>query len=192
MSVRLLAVAASLREQSLNRRLLAVAAAAARRAGAAVEVVPFREFDVPPFNQDVMNQHGLPAGAEAFRRRLAAADGLLLASPEYNYSMPGVLKNLIDWVSRHRPVPLRGKSALLLATSNGAVGGIRGLWQLRVPLEGLGVFVYPDMFALPGGGQAFKEDGALQDAGQAERLEKMVAGYLDAAARLHGSPPGGA
>ncbi len=188
MSLRLLAFAASLRTPSLNRRLLEVAASLARSAGAEVDIAHFREFEVPSFDQDVMNQSGLPAGAEALRQRLAAVDGLLLASPEYNFSMPGVLKNLIDWVSRHRPVPLRGKSALLLSTSTGAVGGVRGLWQLRIPLEGLGVFVYPDMFALPSGGQAFTEDGALQDARQAERLERMIAGYLDSAIRLHRPP----
>lgn len=186
MSVRLLAFAASLRERSLNRRLLEVAGSVAQDCGATVTFADFRQFDVPLFNQDLVDQSGLPGGAEEFKRRLEAADGLLLASPEYNYSMPGTLKNLIDWASRYRPVPLRGKSALLLATSSGTVGGIRGLWQLRIPLEGLGVFVYPDMFALPNGGQAFAEDGALKEAPQAERLRKMVSGYLEHAARLHG------
>ncbi len=188
MTIRLLAVAASLRAPSLNRRLLEVAVSVARAAGAEVDVAHFREFEVPSFDQDVMNQSGLPPGGEAFRQRLAAAEGLLLASPEYNFSMPGVLKNLIDWVSRHRPIPFRGKSALLLSTSSGPVGGVRGLWQLRIPLEGLGVFVYPDMFALPSGGQAFTSDGALQEPRQAERLQKMIAGFLDSAIRLHRPP----
>lgn len=185
MSVRLLAFAASLRAPSLNRRLLEVAAGMARSAGAEVDVAHFSEFEVPSFNQDVMNERGLPPGAEMLRQRLAAVDGLLLASPEYNYSMPGVLKNLIDWVSRYRPGPFRGKSALLLSTATGAVGGARGLWQLRIPLEGLGVFVYPSMFSLPSGGQAFSPDGALVEASQAERLQKMIAGYLESATRLH-------
>lgn len=185
MSVRLLAVAASLRGPSLNRRLLEEAARIARAGGAEVDVAHFSEFEVPSFNQDVMNERGLPPGAEAFRQRLAAVDGFLLASPEYNYSIPGVLKNLIDWVSRYRPGPFRGKSALLLSTSTGAVGGSRGLWQLRIPLEGLGVFVYPSMFSLPSGGQAFSQDGALVEASQAERLQTMIAGYLENAARLH-------
>lgn len=185
MTVRLLAFAASLRGPSLNRRLLEVAAGMARSAGAEVDVAHFREFEAPSFNQDVMNESGLPPGAEALRQRLAVADGLLLASPEYNYSIPGVLKNLIDWVSRYRPGPFRGKSALLLSTSTGAVGGSRGLWQLRIPLEGLGVFVYPGMFSLPNGGQAFTPDGALAEASQAERLQQVITGYLQAAARLH-------
>ncbi len=188
MSIRLLAFAASLRERSINRRLIEAAGAIARDLGAKVAMATFREFDVPLFNQDLMDQGGLPAGAVALQHRLAEADGLLLASPEYNYSLPGALKNLIDWVSRVRPVPLRGKSALLLSSSSGAVGGVRGLWQLRIPLEGLGVFVYPDMFALPTGGQAFSEDGALKDTAQAERLRRILAGYIESAARLHGPP----
>ncbi len=184
MTVRLLAVAASLRHGSLNRKLLGNAVVAARGAGAEVVEAGFAEFDVPAFNADVQEASGFPAGAVHFRERLEAADGLLLASPEYNYSMPGTLKNLIDWVSRMRPVPFRGRSALLLATSNGPIGGIRGLWQLRIPLEGLGMFVHPDMFSLPAGGQAFGEDGRLADPKVAERLQRMVEGYVRAARAL--------
>jgi len=183
-SLRLLAVAASLRRGSLNRKLLGNAVAAARRAGAEVVEAEFAEFDVPAFNADVQEASGFPPGAIRFRERLEAADGLLLASPEYNYSMPGALKNLIDWVSRMRPVPFRGRSALLLATSNGPIGGIRGLWQLRIPLEGLGMFVHPDMFSLPAGGQALGEDGMLTDPKVAERLQGLVEGYVRAARAL--------
>jgi NAD(P)H-dependent FMN reductase len=184
MSVRLLAVAASLRQVSLNRRLLRVAVDAARRGGATVDVAEFHEFDMPLFNGDVQERDGFPPGARELARRLEAVDGLLLASPEYNFSLPGTLKNAIDWVSRMRPVPLRGKSAFLLAASNGAIGGIRGLWQLRIPLEGLGVFVYPDMFTLPRGGEAFTEEGGLKDGPTQERLETLLRGYLRAAAAL--------
>lgn len=184
MILRLLAFAASLRGASINRRLLNVAVEIARRGGAEVEVAEFAEFDMPLFNADVQERDGFPPGAVAFRERLERAQGILLASPEYNYSMPGILKNAIDWVSRMRPVPLRGKSALLLAASNGRIGGIRGLWQLRIPLEGLGVFVHPDMFALPLGREAFEDDGALRDPQARERLEGIVQGYLSAARAL--------
>jgi chromate reductase, NAD(P)H dehydrogenase (quinone) len=86
---------------------------------------------------------------------------MIIASPEYNFSIRGTLKNAIDWISRIRPVPLRGKSALLGAASRGTIGGIRGLWQLRILLEGLGVHVYPDMFALETAEEAFLPDGTL-------------------------------
>jgi NAD(P)H-dependent FMN reductase len=83
-----------------------------------------------------------------------------------------------------RPVPFRGKSGLLLATSSGVIGGIRGLWQLRIPLEGNGVFVYPDMFALASGGQAFDAAGGLASAAMRERLERLLVCYLQMGGKL--------
>src|SRR4029077_6881974 len=131
-SVRLLAFAASLRRGALNRRLLTAAVELARADGAAVDVAEFAEFEMPLFNHDVLEAAGLPPGAQELARRILAADGLLIASPEYNYSLPGTLKNAIDWVSRMKPMPFRGKSAFLVAASGGLIGGIRGLWQLRI------------------------------------------------------------
>jgi chromate reductase, NAD(P)H dehydrogenase (quinone) len=180
---RLLAFAASLRRESWNRKLLGLAAELAREAGAEVDVAEFREFDMPLYDADLLAV-GIPAGASELARRVGAADGLLLASPEYNYSLPGTLKNAIDWVSRIRPMPLRGKSALLLSASNGQVGGVRGLWQLRIPLEGLGVLVYPDMYTLPWADKAFGPDGKLIEPERQARLASMVRGYLAVARKL--------
>lgn len=178
MSLRLLAFAASLRRGSLNRRLLARAVELATAGGALVDVAEFAEFDMPLFNHDRQVAEGFPAGAQELARRVLAADGMLIASPEYNFSLPGTLKNAIDWVSRMRPVPFNGKSAFLMAASNGMIGGIRGLWQLRIPLEGCGVVVYPAMFPLSLAGQAFDEHGGLKDHQVEERLAKMLDGYL--------------
>jgi NAD(P)H-dependent FMN reductase len=189
--MKLLAFAASLRLGSWNRKLLTCAVRATRDRGVEVDVAEFADFDVPLYNADVQNASGIPSGAVEFGRRIGAADGLVLASPEYNYSLPGTLKNLIDWVSRIRPVPLRGKHAVLLAASNGQFGGIRGLWQLRIPLEGLGMIVCPDMFALAWAAKAFTEEGELADPATAERLGKLLDGYLDMAARLSGTPATG-
>ena len=155
-----------------------------------MDLAEFREFDVPLYNADLQEASGVAPGAQEFGRRIAAADGLVLVSPEYNFSLPGTLKNLIDWVSRIRPVPLRGKSAVLLAASPGPFGGIRGLWQLRIPLEGLGMVVLPDMFALPDAAKAFGSKGELIDPARAERLTKLLDTYLDLARRLSGSASG--
>ena len=182
--MKLLAVAASLRRGSWNRKLLGCAVSAVRERGVEVDVAEFAEFGVPLYNADVQTASGIPGGAVEFGRRIGAADGLLLVSPEYNYSLPGTLKNLIDWVSRIRPVPLRGKHGVLLAASTGQFGGIRGLWQLRIPLEGLGLIVFPDMFSLAGAPKAFTEEGELADPATAERLGKLLDGYLDMAGRL--------
>jgi chromate reductase len=189
MELQLLAFAASLRQASLNRKLLQVVTDIVRSAGVFVDLAEFREFDMPLYDADAQARDGLPRGAQELKRRLEAVDGLIIASPEYNNSMPGTLKNAIDWVSRFRPVPFRGKSALLLSTSTGQVGGNRGLWALRVPLEMLGVHVYPEMFSLPQGDKALDAVGSLVDPATRERLGKLIAGYLSAARALAAREP---
>ena len=172
-SMKILAFSASLRRGSLNGRLIALAVAAARRAGAEVDLADFHEFAMPSYDADV-HAAGMPSGAEAFARRVESAQGLLISSPEYNYSMPGHLKNAIDWISRRRPNPLRGRSALLLSASNSPAGGIRGFWQLRIPLEGNGVFVFPDMFWLSAAESAFTAGGSLRGPEAASGLDALV------------------
>lgn len=178
--MKLLCFAASLREGSFNRRLLDLAARHLRAGGAELDVAPFRELVFEPYDADVQAR-AMPEAVAAAGARIAAADGLVIASPEYNFSMPGVLKNTIDWLSRLRPVPLRGRSCLLLAASRSQVGGIRGLWHLRQPITGLGVFVHPDMFALAKAQEAFADDGALKDEALGQRLERLVEEFLRAA-----------
>jgi NAD(P)H-dependent FMN reductase len=117
-------------------------------------------------------------------RRISAADGVLISSPEYNFSLPGTIKNAIDWLSRIKPVPLRGKHGFLMAASTGQVGGIRGLWQLRIPLEGLGVMLHPDMYTLPWAAEAFDEAGRLKEQERYDRLKRMVEAYLQMAVKL--------
>ena len=180
----LLAFAASLKRESLNRKLLSLAVELARDGGVGVDLAEFREFDMPLYNADAQSSAGFPEGALELGRRIQAADGLMIASPEYNYSVPGTLKNAIDWVSRLNPMPFRGKHGLLLAASSALAGGTRGLWALRVPLEGLGVTLYPDMFALAQAGQALDERGKLKAPELQERLKKLVTGYLQMGAKL--------
>ncbi len=122
---------------------------------------------------------GLPAGARAFAERLLAADGFIIASPEYNFSMPGGVKNLIDWASKHQPQPFSGKHGLLVSASPSLAGGTRGLWALRVPLEGLGARICPEMFSLAQADAAFTPGGEIADAALSARLAGAVEGYLD-------------
>src|SRR5690349_1856684 len=106
------------------------------------------EFNCPSFNQDVKEQGGFPHGAAELRKRIEANDAFVIPSPEYNGSMPGLLKNVIDWVSRYKPQPFNERHALLMSASPSMAGGNRGLWSLRIPLEHLGARVFPDMFSL--------------------------------------------
>jgi len=93
--------------------------------------------------------------------------------------MPGVLKNLIDWVSRFRPQPFNGKQCLLLSASPSMAGGNRGLWALRIPLEHLGTRVYPDMFSLAQGHEAFDAEGRIANDLLQKRFEDTLSCFLE-------------
>ena len=181
--VKLIALAASLRRDSLNRRLLTQAVLAARAHGATVEVHDFRDFIFPAFDADVQAAAGIPDAVQHLGNLVTASDGVLLASPEYNFSMPGNLKNTIDWLSRIRPSVVRDRWGLLLSASNGRVGGNRGLWHLRVPLESMGMMIFPDMFSLALAHEAFAEDGTLRDPAQHDRLAMTMNMFCGAVRR---------
>jgi chromate reductase, NAD(P)H dehydrogenase (quinone) len=172
--VRVLIFSASLRVDSLNDRLALLARGVVERCGFEADHADFKEFDMQSYNEDLETGSGLPPGAEALRSRIAAADAFIIASPEYNASMPGVLKNAIDWVSRFRPQPFRAKHGLLMSASPSMAGGNRGLWSLRIPLEHLGAHIYPDMFSLAQAHKALDETGALIDPELRKRFEGNV------------------
>ena len=176
--MKILVFAASLRTGSHNDRLAALIAAILRDAGADVDFAAFRDFEMPVYDGDLEAADGLPSGAVALQRRIEAAGAIVIASPEYNYSIGGPLKNAIDWVSRGRPMPWRGRSIYLVSASPGAIGGIRGLWQTRIPLEGCGALVFPDMFALAHADRAFAGDGKLADAALDKLLRDQAIGFL--------------
>lgn len=177
--VRVLVFGASLRKESLNDRLAALAASVAEQKGAVVDVATMRDFECGSYDQDVETSSGLPEGARRLRDRLVAADAYVIASPEYNSSMPGCLKNAIDWVSRYRPQPFNGRQGLLLSASPSMVGGNRGLWALRIPLEHLGSRVYPDMFSLAQAHEAFAADGRIANDTLRTRFEATIECFLD-------------
>jgi chromate reductase, NAD(P)H dehydrogenase (quinone) len=176
--VRALVFAASLRSGSLNDRLASLAATVVEQNGGTVDRARLAEFDCPSYGGDLEGEEGIPTGAREFRRRLLAADAFIIASPEYNGSMPGVLKNVIDWASRFRPQPLRRKHGLLMSASPSMAGGNRGLWALRVPLEHLGADVYPDMFSLARAHEMFDPEGRITDAKLQEWFEGTVECFL--------------
>lgn len=200
--LKVLVFAASLRADSLNRKLAALAARLAERGGATVDLASMRDFDVPLYDGDVEVAHGLPAGAEEFRRRLLASDAFIISSPEYNGSMPGTIKNLIDWASRFRPQPFDGRHGLLMSASPSLAGGNRGLWALRMPLEHLGTRVFPDMFSLSMAHKALEGED-LADPALRSRFERNLETFLSLAeaakhypcmkkawVEFHGEPPG--
>jgi NAD(P)H-dependent FMN reductase len=170
---------ASLRQGSLNDRLAGLAQRVVEGRGARVDRGTMAEFDCPSYDGDLESEGTIPEPAKEFCRRLKAADAMMIASPEYNASMPGVLKNLIDWTSRIRPQPFNGKQCFLLSASPSMAGGNRGLWSLRIPLEHLGSRVYPDMFSLAQAHEAFGANERLANDLLQKRFDDNIGCFLD-------------
>jgi len=174
-----LVLAASRRSNSLNGQLARLAAEVIGEIGGKVDFAVMDEFDAPSYDPHREKEGDIPPQAKAFQSRLESNDAFVIASPEYNFSFPGYLKNSIDWVSRLRPQPFHARHGLLISASPSMVGGNRGLWALRVPLEQLGARIYPEMFSLAQANGAFTEAGQLKDPRLFERFRDSIHGFMD-------------
>jgi NAD(P)H-dependent FMN reductase len=161
---RLLALAGSTRADSFNQRLLDFAATAGREAGAEVTSVRLRDFDLPLYDGD-LEARAFPARADELRALFIEHDGFLIATPEYNGSVSGVLKNAIDWASRPRhgesliALPaFRGKVAGIMSASTGPFGGLRALAHLRQILSTIQTVVATEQVAVPHADKVFIDD----------------------------------
>ncbi len=172
--MRILGVAGSLRQGSLNRALLR---AAVELAPASVTLETFDLLEVPLYNGDV-EAIGDPGGVAALKAAIRAADGVLFATPEYNHGVPGVMKNAVDWASRPpRDAALSGKPVAIIGASPGITGSARGQSQLRQAFEFTNSYCMPQPELL-----VFKAhekvdaEGRLTD----ETTRKLLAGFLQA------------
>ncbi len=186
---RILAFAGSVRADSYNHRLVAVAAQGARDAGADVTLLDLKDFELPLFNEDLERDQGTPENATRLKQLFLEHQGLLIASPEYNSSITPLLKNTIDWVSRPvegepRLAAYQGKVAALMAASPGALGGLRGLVHVRSILSSIGVIVLPDQIAVPQAFEAFDEAGELKDSKQQAKVQGLGESVAKVAAKL--------
>jgi NAD(P)H-dependent FMN reductase len=186
---RILAFGGSLRRESFNQKLVALAAAGARQAGAEVTVVELRSFELPLFDEDLERASGLPVGAKRFKELLKQSHGFLISSPEYNSSITAALKNAIDWASRAEPdepalAAFAGKVCGLMSASPGALGGLRGLVTVRSILASIQVLVLPEQVAVGRAHAAFTGDGQLTDAKQQAAIERLGARVAEVARKL--------
>ena len=175
--------AGSLRTDSCNKKLAREAARLAKVAGHEVEFLDLKEYPMPVYDGDIETASGLPKETSALSKKIAAADALIIATPEYNGSISSPLKNTLDWLSRDKPMSLTDKHVLLLTASPGALGGIRAAWHTRQPLEAMGVHVYPTMMSLPDAYNAFDEQGNLKQERPLKQLQDLLDKFLKHVAR---------
>ena len=174
---KILAFAGALRAESTNKKAVRIAARGAETAGAEVTYIDLKEFPLPIYDGDIETESGLPENAVKLQEMMLEADGFLISSPEYNSSISGALKNVIDWTSRPRGdlkagACYAGKVVALMSASPGGLGGLRGLFDIRKILSTMGVIVLPDQVAVSDSYRAFDDDGNLAD----EKLHAKVEG----------------
>lgn len=191
MAVRILVFAGSIRTGSINEKLAVAATAAVRKAGAEATHISLKDFPLPIYDGDLQARDGVPEPATQLVKLFFEHQGVFIASPEYNASFTPLLKNTLDWMSRvnvdgRPPLPaFKDRAFALGAVSGGAMGGYRGLTQLRAMMElGLGALVLPDMVAVPSAATAFDDGGALASDRIAALLDAVVARLITAAGTL--------
>jgi len=170
----ILALCGSLRTGAFNMKLLELAAAEARAQGAEVDVVEPKSLGQLPFYDGDVEAQGVPAPVKELRNRLAAANGLLIASPEYNSSIPGGLKNALDWLSRPPERLFQEKWVGMMGASPGLFGTVRMQPHLRQSLAGLGAHVLPAQVHLPRSMEAFTPEGKLKDEARHKEVVTLV------------------
>ena len=189
---KILAFAGSLREHSYSKRVVKTAIKGAETAGAEVTYIDLRDYPMPIYNADDHEKDGFSPNALKLQKLLAAHDGLLIASPEYNGSLSGALKNAIDWASRQSDEykmgeVFKGKVAAIMTESPGAFGGLRCLGHLRGVLSILLVNVLPSEIAVGNVGKMFDGDGVeMTDEKMKKILEDLGASLVDILKKTHG------
>lgn len=182
--VNILAFAGSVRKESWNRKVLGLAVQGARDAGANVTLVDLADYPMPIYDADWHKLNGVPESMLRLREKMRQANGLLIASPEYNSSITPLLKNTIDWLSQ--PVdgvsgnaPFTDKIGAVIGASDGGFGTIRALPHVSYILSNLGVFMLP-VVAVPGVSKLFDTEGRMTN----ERSRNTVMGLGAKLARM--------
>lgn len=190
--IKILAFAGSLREHSYSKRVVKTAIKGAEKAGAEVDFIDLRDYPMPIYNADDHQQKGFDENALKFQKLLSEYQGFMIASPEYNGSLSGALKNALDWASRQSDEfkmgeVFRGKVAAIMTESPGAFGGIRCLGHLRTILSILGVNVLPSEIAVAKVSEMFEgNDEEMKDEKMKKILEDLGKSLVDMLRKTHG------
>jgi chromate reductase, NAD(P)H dehydrogenase (quinone) len=187
---KILVIPGSLRAGSHNARLAALAALEFAQAGVELTRLSLVDFPLPIYDGDLQAKSGVPKHAVNLKRMMAAHQGILLVTPEYNSSVPPLLKNMIDWVSRvqdpHevRGQVFRGRPFAIAAASENRLGGTRALGALRLILSSLQAIVIPSQLALAHADQAYDHMDRLKNPADSEALKALVRQLIDVSQRM--------
>ncbi len=190
--LKILAFAGSLRQHSFNKRVLKIAIHGAKKAGAEVTYIDLKDFPISIYNADDQEQNGFSEHTLRLQGLLSSHDGLLIATPSYNGSLPAALKNVIDWTSRpneqyQKEDIFPGKVAAIMSASPGSLGGVRALAHLRDVLTSVKVQVLPTEVAVPFVNDHFDGiGGEMLDDQMRKSLESLGASVVEMLGRLHG------
>lgn len=192
-NVRLLFFAGSQRQASFNKRLARLGASIAEANGIAATFADLGDYPMPIYDGDLEAAEGPPENARKLKHLVMLHNGVFIASPEYNSSIPPLLKNTLDWISRVREGDEQSNEVFktrvfaLGSASPGGMGGLRGLNTTRQVLElGLGALVLPKQFAVPRAADAFDENGHLKNKDTQETFKALIQKLARAAHVLHG------
>ena len=183
--VKVLIVPGSNRSASLNVKLAGHIARELSLMGAAATRISLADYPMPIYDGDDEARSGIPEPAHKLIAQFKAHDAVVIVSPEYNGSIPPLLKNAIDWMSRDGVAPFRDRVYALAAASPSYRGGLRVMIALRHCLEfALGALIIPEQFMLPHADKAFDKNGALTDERHARSLNAMLTGLIERATLL--------
>jgi chromate reductase, NAD(P)H dehydrogenase (quinone) len=189
-ALKLLVIPGSLRTGSLNARLAAVAAHELAQQGAEVTRISLADFPLPIYDGDLQSKSGVPKHAVNLKRMIGAHHGVLIVTPEYNSSVPPLVKNTIDWVSRvqdaqeARGEVFRERAFAIAAASESRFGGTRSLAALRLILTACHATVIPNQLALSFAGAAYDDMDKLKHPADIEALDAMARQLIDVSQRM--------
>jgi chromate reductase, NAD(P)H dehydrogenase (quinone) len=188
-ALKILVIPGSLRTGSHNARLAAAAAYQFVQAGAEVTRISLADFPLPIYDGDLQSKSGVPKNAINLKRMIGAHHGVLMVTPEYNSSVPPLVKNTIDWVTRvqdaneARGQAFRGRAFAIAAASEGRLGGSRALAALRLILSACHAMVIPNQLALSFAGEAYDDMDRLRHPADIEALNALVRQLIDISQR---------
>ncbi|MFO0388498.1 MAG: NADPH-dependent FMN reductase [Alphaproteobacteria bacterium] len=181
--MKFLVFAASHRTASLNKKLAVLAANSLKHQGYEALFKEYAELDMPIYNDEICSTQSISGIVNPFADALKQVQGVLIAAPEYNWSYPGSLKNIIDWTSRIKPQPLAGKTVMLMCATPSDRGGIAGIMHLKSPFEALNAYIFPRAYTLSNANAKLSGE-TLADAKQQDAFNGLINEYTEFTRKL--------